>query len=1245
MLGYQFVMKGLVTCQAFLSIMMTMSSCYPTVHKRSISIENRETENWTGENIQGRTCLPFCLYINCNNGTCYQDPVTCGLRCICNAGYSGRRCKKEIQTTTLAPTTPDPKSKSEGDLVRILLGSIQGNIDQKDNASFLTETHVSGDDEDEFRTTLETPGDLVKNSTESVDLSSLNKSHKGTDEIFSGFNKPLFLFKLDKEDQNTMKINNSNTKISFRKNESTSNTPLSNSASNKTKKDDQLSESVSIAMNESKASVPSLPKPHNKQIDEEGPSLRMSSPDLELSVLEPFTSLYLDECDRNCSSENVCVPIKNRFHCYPKKHECPSGLPCENGICMKNGSLIKCLCEPGWIGDMCNRNCSLNCNGGACYRSSEDPDGATCICNQGYGGKRCEHKKELISAEEKNQWYWYVIIPCICCVIVLIIVLVIIIYCMQKRKWLFAMKIVHFFKEYEDDDGKEYDAFISYKSSKEDEDFVLHQLYPKLEEEMGFKLCLHFRDFTPGDIIANNIIQAIENSRRTIMVLSPNYVESEWCRMEYQKAQHEMLKRKHRIIPIMFRDITKCEKFDKALGDILRTVTYIQWPEDGDSNKIERFWNQLRLSLPKKRGPASSSSSSYTSSGSGSTVTTDIYSSVSKPLPSSSIISSDMKTNSDTILNITENESAVHNNAYPSYISLNEQTSSPQSPNTISSLPNETVQNSTGTDSQPDNSSSRLRKIVKDMLKLKIHSRSFSARLQGEGSLETPTPTTATPSMCLDKDMSPLLAKRKSKKSSTWTAKSLHQTLKPCVRSMSEKECTIKKLDIIPQLASQRRELPDVCKHLDTGHDNNGFENEVNSAKIKPISKEDTRMSNLLSDHEKESSKDFNKNIENVYNESNIAPLPCETCVHPSVNVDNAVYNTSATNTCTTCVQETESNNQTVENKKELNKQLCRSFRNDLSRKIKKSNVPRRYSDGVKFNLQLARDTSIEVPVNITESSIFNNDYPSQVTTKQEISNNLYGNSNNFSIDQNVHYCNTSDSSKIQNNWMNEPFVPDQCSNWQTFDTRNLSVNSNDPNLKPSFSSSTSYYQNLHTQEISKDSQSQSVDERKIQNDSEIHTVNTSILPNNSDQKYNLLLDDNYHRNCETCILSNDSDTNCNNNPCYSIHIHPNYILPVQRETSKVLNTGTDCLIPRGSTGANFTDINRRSSVPNSPMIDRPLKERKRLPRRVSAPHLLHAVLEVKYRENSMEQERANPTPVPPVRRKRKRKTNRTYQD
>ena len=46
--------------------------------------------------------------------------------------------------------------------------------------------------------------------------------------------------------------------------------------------------------------------------------------------------------------------------------------------------------------------------------------------------------------------------------------------------------------------GYKYDAFISYKSTPEDESFVVNTLLPKLETEMNFKLCVHFRDFPPG---------------------------------------------------------------------------------------------------------------------------------------------------------------------------------------------------------------------------------------------------------------------------------------------------------------------------------------------------------------------------------------------------------------------------------------------------------------------------------------------------------------------------------------------------------------------------------------------------------------------------------------------------------------------------------------------------------------------------------------------------------------------------
>ena len=43
---------------------------------------------------------------------------------------------------------------------------------------------------------------------------------------------------------------------------------------------------------------------------------------------------------------------------------------------------------------------------------------------------------------------------------------------------------------------------------------------PILEEDHGFKLALHQRDFIPGITILNNIANTIAKSRRMIMLLS-----------------------------------------------------------------------------------------------------------------------------------------------------------------------------------------------------------------------------------------------------------------------------------------------------------------------------------------------------------------------------------------------------------------------------------------------------------------------------------------------------------------------------------------------------------------------------------------------------------------------------------------------------------------------------------------------------------------------------------------------------
>ena len=178
--------------------------------------------------------------------------------------------------------------------------------------------------------------------------------------------------------------------------------------------------------------------------------------------------------------------------------------------------------------------------------------------------------------------------------VIILLMLVVFVYRQEMRVWFhsrFGVRLFYRKSDLElDDREKLFDAFISYSSK--DEAFVAEELAPLLEHgDPSYKLCLHYRDFPVGAFIADTIVQAVESSRRTIMVLSENFIKSEWCRFEFKSAHHQVLRdRRKRLIVVLLGEVPQ-KDLDPDIRLYLKTNTYLQW---GD----KLFWEKLRFALP-----------------------------------------------------------------------------------------------------------------------------------------------------------------------------------------------------------------------------------------------------------------------------------------------------------------------------------------------------------------------------------------------------------------------------------------------------------------------------------------------------------------------------------------------------------------------------------------------------------------------------------------------------------------------
>ncbi|XP_050984085.1 X-linked interleukin-1 receptor accessory protein-like 2 isoform X1 [Labeo rohita] len=172
----------------------------------------------------------------------------------------------------------------------------------------------------------------------------------------------------------------------------------------------------------------------------------------------------------------------------------------------------------------------------------------------------------------------------------------------------------HFGSDEADDDNKEYDGYLSYtkvdlesveREMSEEELFALEILPDVLEKHYGYKLFIPHRDLIPSSTYIEDLARSVEQSRRLIIVLTPEFVARRgWSIFQFEPRLHSMLVTGEiKVIMIECSDLRSVINYQEVedLKHTIRVLSLIKWHGPKSNQLKSKFWKRVRYEMPAKK--------------------------------------------------------------------------------------------------------------------------------------------------------------------------------------------------------------------------------------------------------------------------------------------------------------------------------------------------------------------------------------------------------------------------------------------------------------------------------------------------------------------------------------------------------------------------------------------------------------------------------------------------------------------
>ncbi len=203
---------------------------------------------------------------------------------------------------------------------------------------------------------------------------------------------------------------------------------------------------------------------------------------------------------------------------------------------------------------------------------------------------RCEHSgswsqpPNCVQKQRSTRLLMKILLPCAATLLVVLIIFAAVKYKTRERKK--GSKR-----------NKSFDAFVCYAYHEPDLHFAENTIRVTLEENHNppFKLCIHRRDFIPGRDIMWSIRNAIRNSNSAIIVMSQEYINSLWCKEEFEQCYVEHMKDPaFKLFVILMQAKDSLENTCDYMESFFEKKTYLEFNDPRKFEKIARDLRQVK---------------------------------------------------------------------------------------------------------------------------------------------------------------------------------------------------------------------------------------------------------------------------------------------------------------------------------------------------------------------------------------------------------------------------------------------------------------------------------------------------------------------------------------------------------------------------------------------------------------------------------------------------------------------------